>query len=72
MFHTSADMAWNFQFTAPVSALSAITESDVSVPGCEVFSPVVTMMALRFASKTGTDQIGAPDGPFCLTPSELT
>ena len=72
MFQTSAAIAWNFQTSLPVSRSSEITASDVSVPGWEVFSPVVTMTRLRAASMVGTDQIGAPEGPFCLAPAELT
>src|SRR5262245_26114390 len=72
MFQTSNAIAWNFHASLPVLRSSAMTASDVSVPGCEVFSPVVTMTRLRFSSIVGTDQIGAPDGPRCFTPFELT
>src|SRR5262249_29595054 len=68
----SSAIAWNFQTSLPVLRSSAITASDVSVPGCEVFSPVVTITRLRFSSISGTDQIGAPDGPRCFTPVEDT
>ena len=44
----------------------------VPVVGCDVFSPVVTMICPRLASMVGVVQIGAPEGPRCFTPVALT
>ena len=71
-FHISFSSAWNTQFSAPVSRSSAIIASLVPVVGCDVFSPVVTITCPRAASIVGVVQIGAPEGPRCFTPVELT